>query len=74
MLRHESRTNNLHVCSFPNGIYISEKFYFDFWSSLKNHIYVIAEREISATTTILTKLLVPISTGRKDNEAIPLQM
>jgi hypothetical protein len=34
---------------------------------------VIAEKEISATT-ILTKLLVPISTGRKDKEAIPLQM
>jgi hypothetical protein len=47
---------------------------FDFWSSLKNHIYVIAEKEISATTTILTKLLVPISTGRKDKESIPLQM
>jgi hypothetical protein len=35
---------------------------------------VIAEKEIFATTTILTKLLVPISTGTKDKEAIPLQM
>lgn len=30
MLRHESSTNNLRVCAFPNGIYISEKFYLTF--------------------------------------------